>query len=78
MLLKNGYIKLGNMDLKIKYDKLYSVFEKLMEPYSNLDHTEKSYDYWVQEKGRYVDFDVINFYHDIDDDFEIEINHIEK
>ena len=58
------------MDLKIKYDKLYSVFEKLMEPYSNLDHTEKSYDYWVQEKGRYVDFDVINFYRDIDNDFE--------
>ena len=58
------------MDLKIKYDKLYSVFEKLMEPYSNLDHTEKSYDYWVQEKGRYVDFDVINFYQDIENDWE--------
>ena len=41
-----------------------------MEPYSNLGHTEKSYDYWVQEKGRYIDFDVINFYNDIDDDFE--------
>ena len=58
------------MDVKIKYDKLFSAFEKMMEPYSNLDHTEKSYDYWVQEKGRYVDFDVINFYHDIDEDFE--------
>ena len=41
-----------------------------MEPYSNLDHTEKSYDYWVQEKGGYVDFDVLNFYHDIENDFE--------
>jgi hypothetical protein len=58
------------MDVKIKYDKLYSVFEKLMEPYSNLDHTEKSYDYWVQEKGRYVDFDTTNFYHDIEEDWE--------
>ena len=41
-----------------------------MAPYSNLDHTEKSYDYWVQEKGRYVDFDVINFYQDIENDWE--------
>ena len=58
------------MDVKIKYDKLFSAFEKMMEPYSNLEHTEKSYDYWVQEKGRYVDFDVLNYYHDIENDFE--------
>jgi hypothetical protein len=54
------------MNFNIKYDKLLSTFEKMMVEYSNLDHTEKSYDYWVQEKGRYVDFDVINFYQDID------------
>ncbi len=65
-----GRAELGNMDVKIKYDKLYSIFDKVMQPYSNLDHTEKSYDYWVQEKGGYVDFDVINFYHDIDEDYE--------
>ena len=58
------------MDVKIKYNKLFSTFEKMMEEYSNLDHTEKSYDYWVQEKGRYVDFDVVNFYQDIDEDYE--------
>lgn len=58
------------MDVKIKYDKLFSAFEKLMEPYSNLDHTEKSYDYWVQEKGGYVDSNVLNFYVDIDEDYE--------
>ena len=58
-----GLVELGNMDVKIKYDKLFSAFEKMMEPYSNLDHTEKSYDYWVDEKGRYVDFDVLNYYH---------------
>ena len=58
------------MNVKIKYDKLFSAFEKMMEPYSNLDRTEKSYDYWVQEKGRCVDFDVINFYQDIDEDYE--------
>jgi hypothetical protein len=42
----------------------------MMEEYSNLDHTEKSYDYWVQEKGDYVDWDVLNFYHDIEEDYE--------
>ena len=58
------------MDVKIKYDKLFSAFENMMEEYSNLDHTEKSYDYWVQEKGGYVDWDVLNFYHDIEEDYE--------
>ena len=65
-----GRVELGNMDVKIKYDKLYSVFEEMMGEYSNLDHTEKSYDYWVQEKGRYVDSNVLNFYVDIDEDYE--------
>lgn len=41
-----------------------------MEEYSNLDYTEKSYDYWVQEKGDYVNWDVLNFYHDIEEDYE--------
>ncbi len=65
-----GLVELGNMDVKIKYGKLFSAFEKLMEPYSNLDHSEKSYDYWAQEKGDYVDWDVINFYNDIEEDYE--------
>ena len=64
------------MDVKIKYDKLFSTFEKMMEEYSNLDHTEKSYDYWVQEKGGYVDWDVLNFYHDIEEDYENDENEI--
>ena len=59
------------MDVKIKYDKLSSIFEKLMEPYSNLERAQKSYDYWVDEKGRYVDFDVLNFYHD-EEDYEFD------
>lgn len=58
------------MDVKFKYDKLFSIFDKVMQPYSNLEHTEKSYDYWVQEKGGYVDWDVINFYHNIEEDYE--------
>ena len=65
-----GLAELGNMDIKIKYDKLFSIFDKVMQPYSNLDHTEKSYDYWVQEKGDYVDWDVLNFYNDIEEDYE--------
>jgi len=56
------------MDVKIKYDKLYSIFDKMMKPYANLDSAVKSYDYWVQEKGRYVDLDVLNFYEDIDEE----------
>jgi hypothetical protein len=58
------------MDVKIKYEKLFSTFENMMEEYSHLDYTEKSYDYWVQEKGGYVDWDVLNFYHDIEEDYE--------
>ena len=58
------------MDVKINYDKLLSTFEKMMKPYSDLEYTEKSYDYWVQEKGDYVDWDVLNFYNDIEEDYE--------
>ena len=58
------------MNVNIKYDKLFSAFENMMEEYSNLDYTQKSYDYWVQEKGGYVDWDVLNFYHDIEEDYE--------
>jgi hypothetical protein len=65
-----GLVELGNMNVKIKYEKLFSTFEKIMEEYSHLDYTEKSYDYWVQEKGGYVDFDVTNFYHNIGEDYE--------
>jgi hypothetical protein len=63
-----GRVELGNMNLNIKYDKLYSIFDKMMKPYANLDKATRSYDYWVQEKGRYVDLDVLNFYGDIDEE----------
>lgn len=39
-----------------------------MKPYANLDKATRSYDYWVQEKSRYVDLDVLNFYGDIDEE----------
>lgn len=58
------------MNVNIKHDRLYSVFEVMMKEYSNLDYTIKSYDYWVQEKGGYVDLDVLNYYEDIEEDWE--------
>ena len=58
------------MNFNIKHDRIYSLFEEMMKEYSNLDYTEKSYDYWVQEKGGYVDWDVLNFYHNIEEDYE--------
>lgn len=58
------------MDVKIKYDKLVSSFEKIMKEYTNLDYTEKSYDDWVFDDNKYIDMNVINFYLDIDEDYE--------
>jgi len=63
-----GLVELGNMKLNIKYDKLYSIFDKMMKPYADLDSAVRSYDYWVQEKSRYVDLDVLNFYGNIDEE----------
>jgi hypothetical protein len=58
------------MNLNIKYDRLFSAFEYIMMEYSHLDYTEKSYDYYDSSKLRYADLDVINFYHDIEEDYE--------
>jgi hypothetical protein len=58
------------MNVNIKYDKLFTTFEKIMKEYSNLDHAEKSYDYWDNEKNRYVDLNVVNFYQDIGEGYE--------
>jgi hypothetical protein len=63
-----GRVELGNMNLNIKYDKLFTIFEKMMKPYADLDSATRSYDYWVQEKSRYVDLDVLNFYGNIDEE----------
>ena len=41
-----------------------------MGPYSDLESAVRSYDYWVQEEGRYVDLDVLNFYEDPEEDWE--------
>jgi len=65
-----GRVELGNMNVNIKHDKLYSIFEKMMSQYSDLESATRSYDYWVQEKSRYVDLDVLNFYEDPEEDWE--------
>lgn len=58
------------MDIKVNQSQLSSVFNSLMKEYSSLESADKSYDYWVQEKGRYTDIDVVNFYKDVEMDWE--------
>lgn len=58
------------MEYKITRGQLFNSFKSLMKDYSELEQGEKSYDWWNQEKGRYVDLDVINFYEDIENDWE--------
>lgn len=41
-----------------------------MREYSELDSTEKSYDYYDYEKSNYVDANVINYYEDLEEDWE--------
>lgn len=58
------------MDYKVTNEQLLKVFTTVMVNYSNLDEGERSYDFWVQEKNRYVDLDVFNYYEDIEEDWE--------
>jgi len=50
--------------------KLQSVFNSMIKEYSDLEKTEKSYDWYNYDKNRYVDFNCINFYEDIEEDWE--------
>ncbi len=58
------------MDIKIRDNQLMKAFSGMMKEFSDLEHTGKSYDYWVEEKKRYSDINVENFYKDIDIDYE--------
>ena len=58
------------MDLIIKPKQLSDAFTSMMKGYSDLEHYERSYDYYVHNKGGYVDLDVVNYYKSIDDDYE--------
>lgn len=50
--------------------RLKSVFANLMSEWSELEKNERSYDFWNQDKGRYADIDVDNFYMNVDEDWE--------
>ena len=58
------------MNVKLTNNQLKKSFDSLMKDYRDLEHTGKSYDYWVQEKNRYSDINVENFYKDIELDYE--------
>lgn len=58
------------MNYEIAQSKLQSIFNKVMEEDSKLAYTRKSYDYWDHDLSNYTDLDVINFYENIDEDYE--------
>jgi len=58
------------MNYTITNDRLLNIFSNAMIDYSNLEYTDKNYDYYVYEKNRYVDFNVMNYYRNIDEDWE--------
>ena len=58
------------MKYKIDDKRLKSVFANLMSEWSTLEMAGRSYDFWNQDKGRYADIDVENFYKNVDEDWE--------
>lgn len=58
------------MNYTITDNRLLEVFSNVMENFSNLQEAERSYDYYEYEKNRYVDFNVYNYYDNIDEDWE--------
>ena len=58
------------MNYEITKDRLLEVFSTVMKEFSNLQETERSYDFYNYNEGRYVDLNVHNYYKDIDEDWE--------
>ncbi len=58
------------MNYTITDNRLLEAFSNLMNQYSDLEVADKVYDYYVYEKGGYVDFSVMNYYKNIDEDWE--------
>lgn len=58
------------MKYTINDSQLHSVFNTVMGDFNLLESTERCYDSWVYEKNRYVDLCVINYYKNIDEDWE--------
>lgn len=54
----------------ITESKLQSTFNSIMKEFSELERAEKSYDWYDHDKSRYVDLDTINFYEDVEYDWE--------
>ena len=59
-----------NMKFSINENRLLEIFSKVMKEYSQLENTEKSYDYYDYEKNSYVDANVVNYYRNMDEDWE--------
>jgi hypothetical protein len=58
------------MEYKLTNKQLSNSFNSLMKEYSELQMSEKSYDWYEHEKGRYIDLNVFNFYEDVELDWE--------
>ena len=61
------------MNYTITDNRLLEAFSNLMNQYSDLEVADKVYDYYVYEKNGYVDFSVMNYYKNIDEDWEDDI-----
>jgi len=57
------------MKIIITENKLQSIFNGMISEYSELIETERDYDYYDYDKGKYIDYTPINFYMD-DEDWE--------
>jgi hypothetical protein len=58
------------MKYKLTNKQLFNSFKSIMREYSELDSAERSYDYYKSEKHRYVDANVVNYYDDLEMDWE--------
>jgi hypothetical protein len=55
------------MKIIITENKLQSIFNGMVSDYSELIETERDYDYYDDDKGKYIDYTPINFYMDEED-----------
>jgi hypothetical protein len=58
------------MEYKLTNEQLFNSFKSIMREYSELESAEKSYDYYDYEKSNYVDANVVNYYEDLEEDWE--------
>ena len=58
------------MEYKLTNKQLSNSFKSIMREYSELESAERSYDYYDYEKPGYVDANVVNYYEDLEEDWE--------